>query len=86
MKSLKTQLKGLGELVGSLGDVFSEVTLVSPGERRETGEHFIEEAAQRPDISLVVIKLALQHFGSHLQRGATCGFCKLILKQLPSKA
>jgi hypothetical protein len=33
VKSFKTQFKSLGELVGTLGDVFSEVTLVAPSER-----------------------------------------------------
>ena len=29
VKTFKTQLQGLGELVGALSDVFSEVTLVA---------------------------------------------------------
>ena len=40
------------------------------GERRQAGQHFVEHAAERPDVGPLVDRLAARLLGTHVRRGA----------------
>ncbi len=54
-----------GDLVGAFFQIFMQITMTSTSEGRKPYQKFIEQAANRPNIRLVVVHLTSQNLRCH---------------------
>ena len=52
--------------VPGLDDLFVEFFHVFGFEWRSLGDHFVQDAAQGPDVALLIVGLVLPHFGTRV--------------------
>ena len=84
-QSLDRELESLGEVVVSTSNVFSQVTLASPREGWEAGKHFVKDTTEGPDISRVVVPIAVENFWRHNQGSSESSLSQLTFFEFPGE-
>ena len=82
-QALDGELAALREVIGTSCYVLSQVGLACTGEGRIPGKHLVEDGAQRPNISCVIILVAVEYFWCHHEGCTESCRRQLVLLQLP---
>ena len=85
-QTLDGELAALREVVGASCYVLGEICLACTGEGRISGEHLVEDGAQRPNVSRVIIFVTIEHFWCHHEGCAKSCRRQLVLLKLPCEA
>lgn len=79
VEALQRHFDVLWESVVAALQVALEIFFVSAGKRSEAREHLIEDGAEGPDVHFVIVPLAFQYFGCHVEGRAAHGLGQVLL-------
>lgn len=78
MQAVEGQLDLLREPVVAFFEIFLKVVSIGAREGSKSGQHFVEDVSEGPNIDFAVISVTLENFWCHIQRCTELSLCKIV--------